>query len=441
MPVEAAERRRAPMSVFVKVLITLLVMALLILVVVVTFVRFFYGAQFSGPVDRVIRHHVALLARDIGDPPTVDRARRVAVPSGFQVRYEGRDGAWATARDLPSVAEARAALRARGFQPSLFNRDYLVEGPAGTLLFRWDFGWAAALHNEVLATVIVLIIVFVLGAHVAIRYHLRPIRSLRQGVTRLADGDFQVRVPVAGNDELGMLSDAFNGMTERLRGMLQARDQLLADVSHELRSPITRMKLALEFVADDEKKRSLEADLREMETMVVELLEIERLKDGRGGLQLERTSLSVLARDVACEQNTRPPGVRLVPVAEDVAMLIDARRMRVVLKNLLENSLKYSSPESRPVEVQVSREGDAAVVRVSDEGPGIPADELERVFDPFFRVDRSRSKESGGYGLGLAMCKRIVEAHGGRIALANNAGRGLTATVALPMSGARVSRS
>lgn len=433
MATDGSRRRWGPVSVFVKVLVTLVVMAALILVVVGTFIRFFYGSQLSEPVSRLVQRHVELLAGELGEPPSLARARAIGADHGFQIRYEGRDAAWATTRGLPTIDEARSS--APRLDPSTFHRYYLVSRPAGTLLFRWDFGWAAAVHDEIALSVLLLIVVFVLGAHIAIRYHLRPIRTLRNGVARLAAGDFEAQVPVAGNDELATLSRAFNAMSRRIGEMLAARDQLLRDVSHELRSPITRMKLALEFIPDDGKKRSLEADLRDMETMVVELLEIERLKDGRGGIQVERGDLVSLVRDLVCEQEAQPPGIRLTGAPSSAFVAMDGSRMRTVVKNLLDNARKYSLPDSGPVDVDIAVSGGGATLRVRDDGPGVPDGEISRVFDPFYRVDRSRARsEAGGYGLGLSMCKRIVEAHGGTISLLNNPRRGATAIVTLPLA-------
>jgi signal transduction histidine kinase len=440
MTTEGGRRRWLPASVFVKVLVTLAVMAVLILVVVATFIRFFYGSQLSAPVSRLAQRHVELLAREIGDPPDVSRARAIGARHGFQIRYEGVDARWETADDMPSIEEARSKLApGRWRDPSTFQRYYLVPRSNGTLLFRWNFGWAAAVHDEIVLSVLLLIVVFVLGAHVAIRYHLRPIRTLRNGVARLAEGDFEVQVPVVGADELATLSSAFNAMSRRIGEMVAARDQLLRDVSHELRSPITRMKLALELIPEDERKRSLEADIREMETMVAELLEIERLKDV--GVRLEGGDLVALVRQTVLERQGPGPAFRLSTGVDSAVVAMDSARMGTVLKNILDNAAKYSATDSGPVEVHVDAAGGTVSVRVKDDGPGIPPGEISRVFDPFYRVDRSRSKETGGYGLGLSICKRIVEAHGGTIVLVNNPGRGATAIVTLPLAPASAARA
>lgn len=267
-----------------------------------------------------------------------------------------------------------------------------------------------------------LLLLFVAGvllaAYAVLQRLLRPLRSLHEGVTRLSEGHLDVALPNRTRDEFGVLTEAFNQMVGRIRDMLRARDQLLLDVSHELRSPLTRMKVALALLPEGDKKRSLATDVAEMEAMITELLELERLRDGRG-IRTSRQDLAPILRELAESFQDRAPGVRLFPLPE-----IDPDRIRTVLRNLLENAIKYSLPDSGPVEVSVIDQGETVVVRVTDDGPGIPESDLPQLFEPFFRVDRSRSKKTGGYGLGLSICKRIMEAHGGGISVTNNSGRG-----------------
>jgi signal transduction histidine kinase len=213
--------------------------------------------------------------------------------------------------------------------------------------------------------------------------------------------------------------------------MVHAREQLLLDVSHELRSPLTRLKVALALLPDSAKKTQAEADAAEMEAMVTELLELDRLRDGRG-LRKTRADLVALLREAARPCEGGPPGVRVSASDAEIVLDLDVDGMRTVVRNLLDNAVKYALPDSRPIEVSASREGADVVVSVVDDGPGIPEADLASLFEPFFRVDRSRSRKTGGYGLGLSICKRIVEGHGGRIAAANNAVRGARFTITLP---------
>jgi len=261
---------------------------------------------------------------------------------------------------------------------------------------------------------------------------LRPLRDLNDGVTRLGEGDLAVSVPQTTRDEFGTLTDAFNRMAARVREMVVTRDQLLIDVSHELRSPLTRMKVALELMPDNGQKARLATDVAEMERLISGLLELERLRAGKG-VTLARQDILPIVGEVVASYEGRAPSVELVlDSVSEVVLDVDAEQLRTVMRNLLENAVKYSLPDSRAIRVTVSREKDSAVVRVADDGAGIPREDAERIFEPFFRVDRSRSKESGGYGLGLSICKRIMEAHGGRIELKAGNGRGATFVLGFP---------
>jgi signal transduction histidine kinase len=359
-----------------------------------------------------------------GRSPDLETARRLAPQLDLRISYAGPDGSWSTDGRLPSIDEVRRAGARTQSHPWSRSR-YLVRAPnGGTYLFSWDLGrQMRGAHDKLLGLLLLLIVGVVFSAHVVLRRLLRPLHSLQDGVTRLSDGDLEVVLPNPTRDEFGALTEAFNQMVQRVREMVRARDQLLLDVSHELRSPLTRMKVALALLPDGEKKAQMAADVAEMEAMIAELLELERLRDGRG-LRIEPQDLVPVLREVVAAFRGVAPGVTLVSAPDASVLPIDADKVRSVLRNLLENAVKYSLPDSRPVEVSVTRDGERVVVRVVDDGPGIPEADLGGLFEPFFRVDRSRSKKTGGYGLGLSICKRIMEAHGGTIGALNRPGRG-----------------
>lgn len=290
----------------------------------------------------------------------------------------------------------------------------------------------ATAHVWLLVLSLSLLLGVVLTTQRVLQKLLQPLRDLNDGVTRLGEGDLAVNVPQTTRDEFGTLTDAFNRMAARVREMIVTRDQLLIDVSHELRSPLTRMKVALELMPDNGQKARLAADVAEMERMISGLLELERLRAGKG-VTLARQDIVPIVREVAAGYESRAPGVELVlGGVSEVVLDVDAEQLRTVMRNLLENAVKYSLPDSRAIRVSAALENGGAVVRVADDGVGIPVEDAERIFEPFFRVDRSRSKESGGYGLGLSICKRVMEAHGGSIALERGNGRGSTFIIAFP---------
>src|SRR5262245_8102996 len=205
----------------------------------------------------------------------------------------------------------------------------------------------------------------VLTTHMVLRRLLEPLRGLNEGVARLGAGELDVTLSSKTRDEFGRLTDAFNRMVGRVREMIAARDQLLLDVSHELRSPLTRMKVALELMPRSDQRTRLAADVAEMERLIAELLEMERLRGG-GGIRRTRVDLVPILRTVAESFKDRPPGVRLVSPSRAIPVDVDAEGVRTVLRNLLENATKYSPPRSPSVELFAIRDGDVVVVRVTD---------------------------------------------------------------------------
>ena len=406
-------------SIFVRQLAIMLVTTASLLLFVG---GFFYSIL--GPSLSMSRGLVAEYARALASTsPDKARAKEIADRLGLAIRYEGPGGSWETAPGLPHLSEVKKS-----------HWHDLTIAPApqgGTYLIFWELGRRMRrAHSHLLWVLHFVMASIVLLAYLVLRRSLRPLRALHEGVTRLSEGELDVAVPSRTRDEFGALAGAFNQMVGRISEMLRARDQLLLDVSHELRSPLTRVKVALALLPEGDKRRRIEADVAEMEAMIAELLELERLRGG-GGLRRESLDLVALLRQVAEGFEDRPPGVRFVAEAPEIRAEVDGEKIRIVLRNLLENAFKYSLPDSRPVEVAVRTDGETITVIVADDGPGLPAEDLHNLFEPFFRVDRSRSKKSGGYGLGLSICKRIVEAHGGRIEAANRSGRGAEFTITL----------
>jgi signal transduction histidine kinase len=364
--------------------------------------------------------------------PDFKTAQEMSARSNVQIRYEGPNGAWTTTEKMPSIADARELSKYHSFHTRAF---YVVsDAHGGTYAFSWDFRQRMrAVHDTMVEVAILAMIAVIVVAYVFLRYLLRPLRGLGDGVARLSEGQLDFVVPSRTRDEFGLLTEAFNHMVRRVREMIQSRDQLLLDVSHELRSPLTRLKVALELLSEEDydKRAKMAADLAEMEMMIGELLELERLRDGRG-IVIGRHDLLSIVRDAVDSVRDKPPGVRIVAGASEIVLDVDSDKLRIVFRNLLENALKYSLPDSRPVQIAIADDERSAVIRVIDDGPGVPECDVASLFEPFFRVDRSRSKKTGGYGLGLSICKRIVEAHGGSIAVERNVGRGASFIVTLP---------
>jgi signal transduction histidine kinase len=278
-----------------------------------------------------------------------------------------------------------------------------------------------AQHHLIFFLIMVVVIVFIFGGFF-IHQLIKPIHELDRGVKELSQGNLDVVLQVTSKDEIGKVANAFNQMTVELKKMIKARDQLLLDVSHELRTPITRAKLALEIMSGSKEKDSVLDDLREMETMITEILESERLKSGKDPLNIQKTVIRDLVFNTVSGFRSNQEKIKIHNISEGLTIEVDPLKISIVLKNLVENALKYSENADKPVEISVINQPDKISIQVEDFGPGIPEDKIGLLFEPFYRADTSRSRKTGGYGLGLHLAKRIMEAHGATIQLTNKTG-------------------
>lgn len=392
-------------------------------------------------IQESIINYANYLMRDIGTPPSQEGAAKIASKFSLQIRYESPKINWATAETLPYTHQIHMH-QWRDYPHIRFGwyRDaYLmsVREGEGTFLFAVDLSKE---HEESRERWIVGVLFFVplilLGAYFAMRRVLRPIKWLNEGVYQVGEGNFDYQVPVKRVDELGRLSNAFNDMTGRIAHMLHSKEQLLLDVSHEFRSPLTRMKVALEFMPDNSVKTDIKEDVAELEKMVSEILETARMKSEYGHLNHQPVNLASLLKGVVLSFSSQASQIRLEAMPEEITLNLDPERITIVLRNLITNALKYSVNKTGEtqgmVEIRLEQEKDQIVVRIKDSGEGIPEKDLPHIFEPFYRVDKSRSKETGGYGLGLHLCKNIIEAHEGKIEAESTPSMGTTLSLFFP---------
>ena len=266
-----------------------------------------------------------------------------------------------------------------------------------------------------------------------------PLDELLEASNRVADGDFTVRVEERGPFEVRALLREFNSMTEKLELNDKQRRTMLADISHELRSPITIMQGNLEgmidgvYSADVEKLKSLYDETQILSRLVDDLRTLALAESGTLRLKREPTDLGLLIREIVSvfESQAREKEIRFeLSLAELDEVMVDPQRVREVLSNLVSNALRYS-PSQGVVNVGVSESGvgeeRSVLVFVQDSGPGIESSELDRIFDRFYK-----SSDSGGMGLGLSIAKYLVEAHGGKIWAGSEAGQGTKISFTMP---------
>jgi signal transduction histidine kinase len=278
-----------------------------------------------------------------------------------------------------------------------------------------------------------------LAAWLAGTHGLTPLNNIISAAAELAErGDFSRRVPEDPEDpDVARLTHTFNRLIQRVDHVLAVQRQLVEDTSHELRTPLTTIKGNLDLLEHDmswEDHVEIVVETRQevvrMSRLVRDLLLLAEIGEPDRH-ELRQIRLDLLAQDVT----ERLAGAELTRVevhAQPVEVAGEEDRLRQLLSNLLQNALRYATAAPRAVRVTVERDGAHARLVVDDDGPGIPADALERVFDRFFRVDRGRSRGQGGTGLGLAIVRHITTSHGGRVWAENRPDGGARLVVTLP---------
>ncbi|SFC86958.1 ATP-binding protein [Tropicimonas isoalkanivorans] len=255
-----------------------------------------------------------------------------------------------------------------------------------------------------------------------------PLRDLARAAEEFGRGADAQAVAPSGPNELRSLTSAFNQMQERIRRFVDDRTRLLAALSHDLRSPLTALRVRAEMVDEDETRERMIATTQEMQEMVESTLAFAR---GVSNTEpVETVELSEVVADLIADINAPAGTVTFQPSAAIARVRLRPTSMRRALRNLIENAVRYGGDAG----IRIWREEDLVRVVIDDRGPGIPEEELEHVFDPFVRLERSRSRETGGTGLGLSIARTIVQSHGGDISLENREGGGLRATVTLPIA-------
>ncbi|WP_115704355.1 two-component system sensor histidine kinase CpxA [Legionella sainthelensi] len=299
--------------------------------------------------------------------------------------------------------------------------------------------WAGLTIRLILAIFISGLICYLLS-----RYLTQPLRSLGMAAKSIAKGQLNTRVGhLRGHnkDEIAQLSAEFDRMAEQVETLVKSKERLLQDISHELRSPLARLQIALELgrkktnhLADGEFNR-MELECSRLNVLITEILDFARLEKSTTDLNFNEVDLSTLLLNIINDANfefgNEFPRVK-AGVIEPCHLLLDERLIHRAIENVVRNALHYS-PATEQVTVSLKRSEtlEHICIDISDKGPGVPEDQLNRIFNPFYRVDTSRTKKTGGYGLGLAIAARAIQLHHGEIVASNNPDRGLLVRIIL----------
>jgi signal transduction histidine kinase len=394
--------------------------------------------------------HVDYVRRDIGNPPDIGRAVAITEKVPVDIRIVGPDLNWASDTAFPQFEELSfGASRYFSDEPDAWLRQLenvefaeldghrflkLEQGPYSIIVASPKIAVTQS-SPDLLAIIVGFGLVLVLLAYLAVRWLFKPVGTIRQGASRIGHGDLDYRITNIRRDELGDLAEDVNNMAAEVQRMLDAKRQLLLGISHELRSPLSRLRLSLEFLNESPDVQQLRDEISEMERIIETLLEAERLNTRHAALKLGPASLPDLAEELIENYFARDRDRIAVTIeggGEEV--MVDEARLILLLKNLLGNALRYSNPGDGPVELAMARHADKLEITVRDHGRGIPPEQVAHIGEPFFRGDPSRTRGTGGSGLGLYLSKLVAEAHGGQLRLREDIRDGACFEVILPIA-------
>ncbi|MEO7390834.1 MAG: ATP-binding protein [Ramlibacter sp.] len=345
-----------------------------------------------------------IIRNEAGDVIGQVKSRPVRVPGqGLEFQVAMNDGS-------TLVVQLPPRQRAPGEVPP--GRSWWARGPGGLL---WILGIAA--------------LAVTIGTYPIIRRLTQRLDDLRLGVERWGEGDLSTRIKESGSDELAFLAERFNHAAQRVETLLQSHKSLLANASHELRSPLARIRMGVELMGAETSpafQDEIRRNIAELDQLIDEILLASRLDTRESDLgTIEAVDLTGLAAEECARA-----GAELVPSNEGRALVVKgvSKLLRRAIRNLLENARRYSTG---PVTMELTREGASAVVRVRDRGPGVPPSERERIFEPFYRLSGA-SERHGGVGLGLALVRSITQRHHGSVACEAQPGGGACFALRLP---------
>lgn len=396
------------------------------------------GQHIKNQVSPHLRQYAEYVQLDIGSPPDIQRAQALASRLPLEIAIKSNQQNWQS-NQLPDwITQGPLEHSFTSTQGIRIAYNFEREGVAlrykvgDNTVFIWAKGWQRPDHRKGgFLFGLAVLLALLTALYFMIRRLFKPIQTIRTNVQAIGAGDLSQRITPARKDELGELAVSINHMADDIEQMLDSKRELLLAISHELRSPLTRAKVSLALLEESSAQKNIHRDLNEMEAMISKLLEAERLNGRHNTLNKSDTSLNDIATGVINEHFADAGFI--VRLDDRLPMqALDSVRMKLVVRNLLENALKYQGELTEPVSLSTTVENGKVCLRIKDHGSGIPAKHLAHLTEPFYRTDASRQRKTGGFGLGLYLVKLIVEAHGGELVISSEVGVGTTVEVFLP---------
>jgi len=417
---------RLKRSLTARLLVLFVATSALLSITLIVLIAHAFTSQWRFNARPHLEQYLEFIRAEIGDPPNIEKAEELAERLPVEIYIIGPDDTYSTnGKQLNLDKETFSSPSSRHYKRRHFgkaniefsgNEDRtLLKSVVGDYQVFYELAHRRdKMHRRSLIIPALLSTLAALGiCFLIIRRMLRPVRDIKYGVKQMGQGDLAYRVPVRHNNDLGELAGNINTMAIDIEQMLDAKRQLLLGASHELRSPLTRAKVALQLLDKTKTRDQIEDDLTEMEHLISNILESERMKTGHAALQRNSFNLKKLVQSVISETQLNNVVIECDHELPDI--VADETRIRILLRNLIGNAIEHNEKSDAPVVIKLKLIGEEMEIRVIDSGPGIDAEHIERVTEPFYRTDESRTRATGGFGLGLHLAKLIAEAHGGSL--------------------------
>ena len=395
-----------------------------------------FKSHFDDHIRPHLLQYLEYVQADIGTPPDRKRAQALAEKFNIEIQILDDSGGWSSHRtlvDLDDLEEEYSTIengKEYVFAKGKDREYFMTRQGSVTLLFNVPNVRQGRKGFRGVGLLTMLLVVLLI-LYLATRRLFSPLTTIQKSVKLFGEGDLEHLIKVKRRDELGELANSINSMASEIRQMLDAKRQLLLAISHELRTPLTRAKVALELLEDSSQKYQLVKDVNAMELLVEEILETERLSSSHSKLDKQEADLVQVIEEVIGRFDDQT-GIETKLPDGSVQLQFDVARIKLLLKNLIDNALRHT-PENFPIPLlSLAESEDAVEIKIEDHGTGITAEHLPHLTEPFYRADPARQRDTGGYGLGLYLCRMIANAHGGEIHLESEIGKGTTVFVSLP---------
>lgn len=376
-----------------------------------------------------------MMAKLVQGPIDIESLKAEAKKNRVSIQINRGDKSWRTGNLLPSPSELKTNAVALG-------KLYFTRVGSKYFIFTTSNNTTIAVTSQIANLIVypnwlvlwpwlgVLLVIFI--SYKTLNSQLAPIRSAIKSASQISHGDLKYRIKSHPSNELGNLTKGLNKMAENLEELFASKNELLLSVSHELRSPMARMKVLLAFLEKGDIASKLNREVDKMDAIVEQLLESERLRDSHKLLNLESYYFPNVMDDIitSFDQNKN---IQLESNIPEIVIKIDLGRFKFLIRNLIENALKHSS-NSHPVIVTCREDNNELAITVRDFGSGIDPEFLPKLFEPFSQAEHVENRSNNGVGLGLFLCKRIAIAHGGDLCVNSVLNKGSEFTFRLPVA-------